>query len=239
MIDIEKNYANFIRYIKSYITRDGVDDLIKWLDESDAKVAPASTKYHLSCEGGLIQHSINVFMNMINQMNVRYGDNCPYSKEQIAIVSLLHDISKVNFYKKIYRNVQNQETGVWEKVPSYCVKDESERLLFASHEENSLYIVSKFLKLGYEEELAIRYHMGNKDSVDSFAQSTTFNAYKVSDLALLLHIADTISMVDEGNCDNAKAHYDLSKMSIVVKGDEDVISNSKESIGATEEEVPF
>ena len=103
-IDIEKNYELFKSYLTTFIKRDGIDKFIEWLDNSDAKVAPASTKYHLSCEGGGVQHALNVFNRLISLIQLEYGDNeCPYSKETIALVALCHDVSKFNFYDIKYR----------------------------------------------------------------------------------------------------------------------------------------
>lgn len=195
-IEIDSNYVKFIKYIKAYIKRDGIENLIAFFEKSDIRIAPASTKYHLSCEGGLIQHSLNVFMRLIKMLQLEYGEECPYSKETIAIVGLLHDISKVGFYAKKFRNVKNEETGQWESVPYYSVKEDDARLLFSTHEENSLYVLSKFLKLTYEEELAIRYHMGV--STDSESQNRVYTAFNLSPLAALLHTADLLAMtVDE------------------------------------------
>lgn len=188
-MNINANYEKYTKYLRAYITRDGVEALINYLDHSDIKVAPASTKYHMSVEGGLVQHSLNVFMRMIQLVNTEYDgfDNCPYTKETIALVSLLHDISKVNFYKQYFKNVKNDETGAWEKVQAYTIRDDNDRLLFASHEENSLYMLSKFFSLTYDEELALRYHMGHTDSSN---ENDVYSAYKRSTLALLLFVAD-------------------------------------------------
>ena len=40
--------------------RPGIENLVQWLDNSDFKVAPASTRYHSNYEGGLLKHSLNV-----------------------------------------------------------------------------------------------------------------------------------------------------------------------------------
>lgn len=61
VVNVEKNYAKFRKYIQNYIKREGVEEFLEWLDTSDMKIAPASTKYHMSCEGGLCAHSLNVF----------------------------------------------------------------------------------------------------------------------------------------------------------------------------------
>lgn len=187
--DLNRNYRLYKKYLKAYIKRDGIDNFIKWLDITDAYNAPASTKYHLSEPGGLIQHSLNVFNRLIRLINEEYGDNCPYSKETIAFVALLHDVSKINFYEVYNRNIKNS-SGQWEQVPTYGVREEDNRLIFGIHEENSVYILNQFFKLSYEEALAIRWHGGCGTSNDPSSQGKMMEAYKVSTLSLLLHIAD-------------------------------------------------
>lgn len=190
-IDFKKNYKLFRKYLVSYIKRDGIKEFIEWMDHTDAWVAPASTKYHLCEEGGLIQHSLNVFNRMIRLVTEEWGDieNCPYSKETIAFVSLLHDVSKINFYDTYLKNVKDDH-GQWIQVPTYTVREENNRLVFGTHEENSVYILTQFFKLDYQEAVAIRWHGGCGTSNDPTSQGKMMEAYKASKLALLLHIAD-------------------------------------------------
>lgn len=213
--DLEKNYRLYKKYLKAYIKRDGIDNFIKWLDTTDAIKAPASTKYHLSEPGGLIQHSLNVFNRLIRLINEEYGDNCPYSKETIAFVSLFHDVSKINFYEVYLRNVKN-DRGQWEQVPTYSVREEDNRLVFGIHEENSVYILNQFFKMSYEEALAIRWHGGCGTSNDPSSQGKMMEAYKVSTLALLLHIADMqATCIDElilKNTNNIDSNVDSNQI---------------------------
>lgn len=195
-IDHVGNYMRYKKFLTNYIKREGIDNFIKWLDTTDASIAPASTKYHLCEEGGLIQHSLNVFYRLIKLIKMEYGDiaNSPYTQETIALVSLLHDISKVNYYQISERNVKNPETGVWEKVPYYSVREENDRLIFGSHSEDSYYIAKKFFDLTYDEELAILYHMGGLDTTtDSISLKNVICAFKRSPLATLLHVADLMA----------------------------------------------
>lgn len=190
--ETRQNYIKFRHYLKSYITRDGIDKLIKFLDEqTDLAVAPASGKFHASYEGGLVQHSLNVFNRMIKQMEAQYSDmsKCPYNKETIALVSLLHDISKVNVYALSMKNVKNED-GNWVQVPYYSIREDG--LLYGTHEENSIFILENFIKLTYEEKLAILYHSGgmNADSEKSIAR--TMKAFTCP-LVVLLHVSDLLA----------------------------------------------
>lgn len=97
----------FIKIYKDNIKRQGADSVLAWLEDSDFFTAPASTRFHLAEETGLLQHSINVYKQLGNEAWIyekKTGEK--YSSESIAIVALLHDICKANYYKKDYRNVK-------------------------------------------------------------------------------------------------------------------------------------
>lgn len=209
---IEKNYDRFLSIIKNNVNREGIENLVNWLNKTDAKIAPASTKFHLSCKGGLIKHCLDVYDRLKKYINQEYNVtvlsgsqeisvdrvDSPYSEETIAIVALFHDLSKVNYYEVQERNTKD-ENGNWIKVPFYQVRDESTRLIFGSHSMNSYYMVSKFIKLTYEEELAILHHMGGLDNTeDRFTPKNLAEAYKKSNLAVLLHLSDmAATFIDE------------------------------------------
>ena len=152
------NQERFMQIFQEKITREGSDKLLDFLTKSDFFTAPASTRYHLACEGGLLQHSLNVYDCLVDilsrpRMKELYG--IEYSDESIAIAGLLHDICKVNFYKTSFRNVKD-ENGKWVSAPYYTIEDH----LPYGHGEKSVYIVSGFMRLTRDEAFAIRYHMG-------------------------------------------------------------------------------
>ena len=153
----------FIEIFTQNITREGSDKLLDFLlNGSDFFTAPASTRYHGAHEGGLVEHSLNVYdclKDMVERLNERYG--IEYPEESIAIAGLLHDICKVNFYKTSYRNVKD-ETGRWQSVPYYTIED----TLPYGHGEKSAYIVSAYIRLTRDEAFAIRYHMGFSGTED-------------------------------------------------------------------------
>lgn len=153
----------FLEIYNEKITREGADKLLDFLlNGSDFFTAPASTRYHGAYEGGLVEHSLNVYdclADMVERLHERYG--IEYSDESIAIAGLLHDICKVNFYKTSYRNVKD-ETGRWQSVPYYTIED----TLPYGHGEKSAYIVSAYMRLTRDEAFAIRYHMGFSGTED-------------------------------------------------------------------------
>ena len=154
----------FMQIFQEKITREGADRLLDFLVKSDFFTAPASTRYHGAHEGGLVEHSLNVYDCLVDilsrpRMKELYG--VEYSDESIAIAALLHDVCKVNFYKTTFRNVKD-ETGKWVSAPYYTIEDN----LPYGHGEKSVYIVSGFMRLTRDEAFAIRYHMGFSGTED-------------------------------------------------------------------------
>lgn len=168
----------FIALFKANIKRKGADKLLDYLEnKTDFFEAPASTKYHNSYVGGLVEHSINVF----NALSKKALDK---SLETIAICGLLHDICKANFYKKDYRNVK--EDNQWKRVPCFVVADQFP----FGHGEKSVYLINKYMQLTPDEALSIRWHMGGFDEAVKGGSYALSEVYKQCKLALYLHFAD-------------------------------------------------
>lgn len=189
MANLSALKEEFCTVYRREIHRAGADRLLAWLETTDFFRAPSSTRFHGSYEGGLVEHSLNVYHCLCDYMSrsrVRdvYGMN--YSQESIAIVSLLHDLCKVDFYQTDYRNSKN-EKGVWEKVPYYTIRDS----LPYGHGEKSVYIISGFLygegRLTRDEAFAIRYHMGFTGPEDTNQVARAFEQFP---LAFALSVAD-------------------------------------------------
>ncbi len=177
----------FINLFQSRITREGADKLLEYLDspQSDFFHAPASTRFHGAFEGGLLEHSLNVYYclyDYLQRERVKELYNISTSEESIAIVSLLHDLCKVNCYTKGTRNVKDKN-GVWQTVPTFEYNDE----MPYGHGEKSVYIISGFMKLTREEAFAIRYHMGFSGTEP---QNNVGSAFEKYPLAFALSTAD-------------------------------------------------
>lgn len=176
----------FIALYQTHIKRHGADRLLEYLqsDASDFFIAPSSTRFHGSHEGGLVEHSVNVYhclKDYLSRPRTKELYRMDYSDETIALVALLHDICKLNFYKVDYRNAKID--GVWEKVPYYTIDD----TLPYGHGEKSVYIISGFMRLSREEAFAIRYHMGFSGIED---KNSIGRAFEMFPLAFALSVAD-------------------------------------------------
>lgn len=178
------NREKFIEIYSTYIKRPGADELLSWLDKTDFYTAPASTKFHESYNGGLVEHSVNVFNELVRLLKAYPQVKC--SGETAAIISLLHDVCKANTYSVEMRN--RKENGVWVQVPTYVF---NEQLKFGGHGSKSLYLVQKHIQLTDEEATCINCHMGVENGNWSVNE-----AYRAFPLAFLLHTADMASTIN-------------------------------------------
>lgn len=176
----------FVQIYREFIQRDGSQELLNFLlsDQSDFFTAPASTRFHLSYEGGLVEHSLNVYhalKNYVSRPEITKVIGV-ISDESIAICGLMHDLCKMNVYKPSFRN-KKDSTGKWVSVPTFEYKDD----LPYGHGEKSVYIISGFMKLKREEAFAIRYHMGFSNVED---KSNVGQAFTMFPLSFCLSTAD-------------------------------------------------
>ena len=177
----------FIAVYQENIQRRGADRLLEWLDSdaSDFFTAPSSTRFHGAYEGGLVEHSLNVYeclKDYLNRPRTKELYGMDYTPETIAVTALLHDICKVGFYAVDYRKTKNEQ-GVWEKVPYYTVRD----TLPYGHGEKSVYMIQSFMRLTRDEAFAIRYHMGFSGNED---KNSVGRALEMFPLALAVNVAD-------------------------------------------------
>ncbi len=179
----------FMRIYKDIIKRDGSEKLLDFLKGSDFFTAPASTRFHSAKEGGLCEHSVKTYYRFIQNLDMEYEGlwEEKISHEGAAIVALLHDICKVNYYKIEYRN--KKIDNVWEKVPYYTIED----ALPYGHGEKSVYIISSFMKLDREEAMAINWHMGGFDQRVLGGSYALGNAFYKHPISLIFHISDVQS----------------------------------------------
>lgn len=182
MATIEENKAEFIS-LCGQIHRDGIGDLMKWLDNSDFYVAPASAKYHGAKPGGLLEHSLDVYHALEELVSVYKDHIGNVSEETLVIISLFHDLCKVNFYGTETRNRKNAE-GKWEPYTCYTY---SEKFSYGGHGSKSVFLAQNFIKLTAEEAVCIQNHMSAwEDGAAKYCGA----AYEQYPLAWILHVAD-------------------------------------------------
>ncbi len=177
----------FLEIYQTHIRREGADALLDYLqNKSDFFTAPASTRFHGAYPGGLCDHSVNVYDCLVDylarpRVEELYG--LEVSEESAAVVALLHDVCKTGCYRQGARNVKNEATGAWDKVPAFFYEDK----LPYGHGEKSVYIISGFMRLTREEAMAIRWHMGFSGEEDKRLIGQALEQYP---LAFALSVAD-------------------------------------------------
>ncbi|MBR4589058.1 MAG: hypothetical protein IKO36_00195 [Bacteroidaceae bacterium] len=197
------NIAKFEELL-SEVKREGINSLLDFIRKSDFYTAPASTRFHLSEQGGLLKHSLHVYECLNAKVDAPIWKDVlkGVSRETILIVSLLHDLCKTYYYTTDFKNqktydadkvsaassreVKHDAKGdyIWETVPCFTVDNKYP----LGHGSKSVVFILQYMKLSMEEITAITYHMGAY--CDSSQWTELGQAYEKYPLALALHQAD-------------------------------------------------
>jgi len=140
--------------------RKGMENVIERLEELGFFKAPASTKFHLNCEGGLLEHSMNVCnmaLELRELMISKIDGLCDaLPKESVIIAALLHDVCKADVYKPAIKRQKNKQ-GVWCDVSGYDV--DYSNFPLGHGEKSVIWLLQNGMKLTTDEIIAIRWHM--------------------------------------------------------------------------------
>lgn len=173
------------RYVVSRLLdtgRDGMEDLVDYMDEIGFFSAPCSGGNHLCCEFGLVQHTRNVMMAAENigyalLGKIRYAE----IQDSVIIASALHDLGKCGDYGKqmyvpnILKSGKSSEAKPFKRNPD---------LLPLDHATRSIKLATLFIDLTEEEEFAIRYHDGLYEPANYAVKGHETPLY------IILHFAD-------------------------------------------------
>lgn len=158
--------------------RTGIVGLIDYMEEGGFFTAPCSGNHHLSKEGGLAEHSLNVYYGML-ELDEALAANIPY--DSIIICGLLHDLGKMGDYGKPNYVENILKNGQRSASKPYVTNSE---LLYIPHEIKSIAIAERYITLTENEEFAILYHNGMySDLKYSFSGKET-------PLSMVLHWSD-------------------------------------------------
>lgn len=194
-LQMKQNRSEFVELLYS-TGREGMDEVINQLEELGFFQAPASSKFHLNHEGGLLEHSLNVCKVglMLREQMLLLKPNLEESlnKESVIIASLLHDICKADIYQKCIRK-RKDRLGQWVDYETYEL-DYSDFPL--GHGEKSVIVLLRMgLDLSDDEIMAIRWHMSAWDlpfqSPDLKANFDT--AKRLCPLCTLIQAADGLA----------------------------------------------
>lgn len=193
---VENNEKLFCELVNNHIHRPDITLLMEHLKtETDFFYAPCSTRYHLSVEGGLVIHSLNV-ARIFNELCNTFRPN--FDIESRYICALFHDLCKYHCYNPVKKSRKTGKTlqngkPEWEDYTGYDFVEEFPY----GHGEKSVYLLQKFIKLTDEEAMAIRWHMGYSDASFKGGMQTVSNAMKQYPVIALLHSADMIATTEE------------------------------------------
>lgn len=144
--------------------RDGMEQLIEYMEEYGFFRAPCSTQHHLSEPGGLAAHSLNVY-TVASDLSKALYDIVPINS--LTIVTLLHDIGKMGQFNKpnyVPNMLKGRATKTNPNPEPYQSTSKpyisNPELLYVDHEVRALAIISKFIDLTEEEQQAILWHNG-------------------------------------------------------------------------------
>lgn len=179
-----ENIERFEKLLLS-VNREGIDELLNFIRKSDFYTAPASTRYHSCHEGGLLEHSLNVYDCLMEKRNNKYWKPVldKYSDETLALISLTHDLCKTYYYVTEMRN-KKDESGNWVQVPFYTVDDKYP----LGHGCHSVFFLQMYIKLTIDEIAAINFHMGFSEPRENYAY--VGKAMQKWTITLALHEAD-------------------------------------------------
>jgi hypothetical protein len=211
-MNIENNITRFEAELAK-VQRPGMDKLLEYIQKSDFYKAPASTKYHLAAPGGLLQHSLNVLdalRGLLSWQSADAEEGSGYweyvaagkvvdtiSDDSVIMMALLHDICKTHFYGTSTRNVKNDTTGRWEKVPFYTVND----MMPLGHGPKSAMIIKQYTTLTSQELYAIWHHMGMNGNYEN--DNAVGKSIEMYPAVLALQTADMMaSRLMEGEKEN-------------------------------------
>jgi 23S rRNA maturation-related 3'-5' exoribonuclease YhaM len=162
------------------------DRLMTFLEtKTEYLTAPASTKYHMCTEGGLLSHSVNVANTLLSMKNILAPD---ISDESCVIVALLHDLGKVGLPGEP-QYIKNEPSDKQKRYgyPASTPYSYNTGLTYLSVPIRSLYLALPYLSLSSEETQAIAYHDGQ------YVDDNRSVANKEEKLTLLLQYADNWS----------------------------------------------
>jgi len=182
---MQKELNDRYNAIKAMVKNRAVEfgELMDYIEkETEWLTAPASTRFHLSRENGLLEHSINVAETLIRIKNTLYP---LIEDESCVIVALLHDLGKVGMPKEpLYlknKPTENQRRAGYGPTYPYSYNND---LTYLSVPVRSLYLALPFLPLSDEEVQAIAYHDGQ------YVDDNRSVAKNECPLTLLLQYAD-------------------------------------------------
>lgn len=161
---------------------DGSEELLKFLEKTNFFTSPASTKYHCSYKGGLLDHTINVYSNLC-KLNKEF--NTGYSQQTLIKVAFCHDFGKIGLYEEYDKN--EKIDGKWVSLRAYRTTDPASRYIAGDVSFNSYMVASRYIPFNDEEIIALCNYTHLYDPSKFPEINNIISKYP---LTLLLYMAD-------------------------------------------------
>jgi len=157
-------------------------------NETTWLTSPASTRFHLAVERGLLTHSVGVAESLLRFREFLAPS---ISEESCVIVGLFHDVGKLGVPGKPY--YLPNENAWLVKNRGICYKT-NPSVVTMGLAVRSLYLILQYIPLSEAEAQAITYHDGQ------YIDDNKIIAHREEPLTLLLHWADywTAHIYEEG-----------------------------------------
>ncbi|MBR3390178.1 MAG: TraI domain-containing protein [Prevotella sp.] len=185
----------FIKLLQA-TKRTGIESVVSYLEQAGFFLAPASVSRHLSHEGGLLEHSLNVWkmaqMLRMQTIGMRPELEKQLPEDSVTIAALLHDVCKANIYKTVQK-WRKDENNRWESYDAY---DTDYSRFPVGHGEKSVIMLLRLgLQLTNDEIIAIRWHMGAWNlPMQSYEDKQNISvAYDGCPLAAVIQAADALA----------------------------------------------
>lgn len=171
--------------------REGMEDLVDYMDEIGFFSAPCSGGNHLCCEFGLVHHTRNVIMAAENIGYALLGKQKYMEiRDSVTIAAALHDLGKCGDYGKQMYVPNILKSGKQSDAKPF---KQNKELLPLDHATRSIKLATLFIDLTEEEEFAIRYHDGLYERANYAVNGNETALY------LIIHYADLwSSRITEG-----------------------------------------
>ena len=185
----------FIKLLQA-TKRTGIESVVSYLEQAGFFLAPASVSRHLSHEGGLLEHSLNVWkmaqMLRMQTIGMRPELEKQLPEDSVTIAALLHDVCKANIYNTVQK-WRKDENNRWESYDAY---DTDYSRFPVGHGEKSVIMLLRLgLQLTNDEIIAIRWHMGAWNlPMQSYEDKQNISvAYDGCPLAAIIQAADALA----------------------------------------------
>ena len=179
--ELQKRYDALKAKVKR--RADEFADLMDFIETRTAWLtAPASTRFHLSRENGLLEHSVNVAETLLRIKETLYP---LIDDESCVIVALLHDLGKAGTPEgaQYLKNEPTERQRQYGYGPTYPYSF-NKNLTYLSVPVRSLYLALPYITLSEDEAQAIVYHDGQ------YVEDNRSVAKNERPLTLLLQYAD-------------------------------------------------